>query len=247
MQTTCCIDVGLRNLSLCIMNSGFDILLWNVYDVFDTVEQYCKENVKSSGKQCNKKCSLKYEKDNQDIYTCKIHFPKTIKQTVKNKIVVKNIDKYLLQEIAVKFQNKIDEIYLANKDIFDNLSSIYIELQPKCNPKMLFISHILYGKFIQLFKEKNIIIRFVRATLKLKTYDGPELQCNLKGKYAQRKWYSIQYAKWFLEKYNKTTSLNFLQESKKKDDLSDSLNFAINIILGIDSKKFKHKNGNCLK
>lgn len=251
MITTCCIDVGLRNLSLCIMNSNYEILLWNIYDVFETCEKTCTAKMKND-KICNKKCSYKYNNiDNIESYSCKLHFPKNIKMTNKNKITLKKIDKYLLQEIAFKFISKIEEIYNTNIDIFKSLNSIYIELQPKCNPKMLFISHILYGKLIELFKHDNTIIRFIRATQKLKSYDGPPLVCNLKGKYAQRKWYSIQYAKWFLE--NKINSSEnekwypFFQDCKKKDDISDSLNFAVNILIGVCPSKLKHKNGNELK
>ncbi len=152
MITTCCIDVGLRNLSLCIMNSNYEILLWNIYDVFETCEKTCTAKMKND-KICNKKCSYKYNNtDNIESYSCKLHFPKNIKITNKNKITLKTIDKYLLQEIALKFISKIEEIYNTNIDIFKSLNSIYIELQPKCNPKMLFISHILYGKLIDVFK-----------------------------------------------------------------------------------------------
>ena len=48
MITTCCIDVGLRNLSLCIMNSNYEILLWDIYDVFESFERICTAKMKNN-------------------------------------------------------------------------------------------------------------------------------------------------------------------------------------------------------
>ena len=87
MITTCCIDVGLRNLSLCIMNSNYEILLWDIYDVFESFERICTAKMKNN-KICNKKCSYKYSNnENIELYSCKLHFPKNIKITNKNKII----------------------------------------------------------------------------------------------------------------------------------------------------------------
>ena len=115
---------------------------------------------------------------------------------------------------------------------------------------MVFISHILYGKYIQLYKD-IIPIRFVRASQKLRAYTGPEIKCTLKGKYAQRKWLSVQYTRWFLEnKFSKEQKEKWLLifESKTvKPDLSDTFLMSINSITGIPKKQLKHKNGNELK
>jgi hypothetical protein len=116
---------------------------------------------------------------------------------------------------------------------------------------MLFTSHVLYGKLVELYKDTDVTIRFVRASQKLKAYTGPEIKCALKGKYAQRKWLSIQYTKWFLEnKFSKEQKEKWLPvflAHKKADDLSDCALMAINSITGIPKKQLKHKNGNELK
>lgn len=242
MIVLCC-DPGLRNLSFCIMNSEYDILLWDTFNVLDGDDYHC-ESIFKNGKTCNRKCTMKYktqDKENVYTYTCKTHFPKEIAKTNLNDFKKKSIDDYLLQDIANTFINRLQEIYDQNP-VFKTLTSIFIELQPKCNPKSLFISHILYGKFVELYKD-TVPIRFVRASQKLKAYTGPRIECKLKGKYAQRKWLSIKYGEWFLE--NK-----FSQEQRDKwkptligklDDRYDTLLFAINAITGIPKKQITNK------
>jgi hypothetical protein len=119
------------------------------------------------------------------------------------------------------------------------------------NAKAVFISHLIYGKFIELYKDTNITIRFVRASQKLRAYTGPEIICKLKGKYAQRKWLSVQYTKWFLEnrfsKEQKEKWLPFFLSHTKQNDLSDTALMSINAITGIPKKQLKHNNGNELK
>ena len=42
-----CIDVGLRNLSICIMNSNYEILLWDVFNVLDSDDYHCQGKFKN--------------------------------------------------------------------------------------------------------------------------------------------------------------------------------------------------------
>lgn len=245
----CCIDVGLRNLAFNVMDSEYNILLWDIYNVLNNDEYYCKDLLKN-GKICNKKCNMKYEIKDEMNYCCKRHFPKNIKITKKNDFKIKKVDEYLLQDIAKAFIINIENIYNNNK-VFKILTHVYIELQPKCNSKMLFISHILYGKLVELYNKQNTIIRFVRASQKLKAYTGPIIECKLKGKYAQRKWLSIQYTRWFLQNkisINEKEKWLFFFDSKKiQADLADTFLMSINSITGIPNKHLKHKNGNDLK
>lgn len=234
---TLCIDIGLRNLSLCIMNSNFEILFWEVYNVLDSDNYRCPKLLKD-GKICDKKCSLKYQENNakEDVYTytCKIHFPKDIEITKNHRFHSKNINEYPLQEIAEIFLSKIQSIYDANLELFKNLDSINIELQMQTNKKAMFISHILYGKFIDLYKDNPKPIRFVRASQKLKIYDGPEISCPLKNEYAKRKWLGIEHMKWFLNNHfseeQRNQWISWLSKHTKQDDLCDSGLMAINAI-----------------
>lgn len=228
-----CIDIGIRNLSMCIMNNSYEILLWDVYNVLDSDDKKCSSLLKN-GNICNKKCSMKYTNENIEYFTCKTHFPKSIKANKNNNLKKKNIKNYTLQEIAETLISKIEDIYNINKNIFDKVKKIDIELQPRCNPKMVFISHILYGKMIELYKNSRIPIRFIRASEKLKAYKGPYIKCHLKNKYSQRKWLSIEYTKWFLEnKFSEEQKEKWgtvFESYSKKDDLCDSMLMCINAI-----------------
>lgn len=247
---TLCIDPGLRNLSMCIMNSNYEILLWDVYNILDNDDYKC-EGIFKNGKVCGRKCSMKYKYNDVLIYTCKTHFPKEIKKTKTNNFKKKSVDAYLLQDIAKTFIGRVQEIY--NKSaVFKELNNILIELQPKCNSKMVFVSHILYGKLVELYKDTPVTIKFVRASQKLRAYTGPEIQCTLKNKYAQRKWLSVQYTNWFLgNKFTKEQTGEWLPlfegKNVKADDMADTFLMAINSITGIPQKQLKHKNGNELK
>lgn len=249
---TLCVDPGLRHLSFCIMNSEYNILLWDTLNILDSDDYHC-ESLFKNGKVCNRKCTMKYKKEDNCvktlIYTCKTHFPKEINKTKLNNFKKKSVDEYLLQDIANTFINRLQEIYEENT-VFKTLTSILIELQPSCNKKMIFVSHILYGKFIELYKN-TIPIRFVRASQKLKAYTGPIIECKLKGAYAKRKWLSVQYGLWFLEnkfsKEQKEKWLPIFLTHSKKDDMSDCALMAINSITGIPKKQLRHKNGNEIK
>lgn len=232
-----CIDVGLRNLSICIMNSNYEILLWDVFNVLDSDDYHCQGKFKN-GKECGRKCTMKYIEQDVFLFTCATHFPKDITKTKANHFKKKSINEYPLQEIAKVVIQRINELYTLNNDIFKQLNVVFIELQPKLNPKAVFTSHILYGKLVELYKDTSVVIKFVRASQKLKAYTGPEIKCNLKGIYAQRKWLSIEYCKWFLE--NKFSSeqkekwLPLFLAHTKADDAADSFLMAIN---AINSKK----------
>jgi len=233
------------------MNSNYEILLWDLYNVLDSDDYQCQGNFKN-GKLCGRKCSMKYDiktnDQNETFFTCKSHFPKKFIKTKKNDFKKKNIDSYLLQDITKAFINKINEIYDENS-ILKEIDTILIELQPKINPKMCLVSHILFGKLVELFINSKTTVRFVRASNKLKAYTGDPIECKLKGKYAQRKYLSIKYGEWFLENVFTKEQRDIWKPTLtgKLDDRYDVLLMSINSITGIPKKQLKHKNGNELK
>lgn len=85
------IDIGLRNLAMCLMTASdkndlttYSIKLWNVFNTLDSDEYRC-EQLQKSGKICNKLCGFTYkDSSNQNIYCCKTHFPKDINITKTN-------------------------------------------------------------------------------------------------------------------------------------------------------------------
>ncbi len=251
------IDIGLRNLAMCCMSaentsnlSSYNIHLWDIYNTLDCDDHKC-EAIQKNGKICGKKCKFKYKLETTIIYSCKTHFPKTLNCNLKeHNFKKKVIDDYLLQDIAIKLLYKIQEIYEIQLSEL-NIKKIFIELQPKINRKMVFVSHIVYGKLVELYKDTSVPIRFVRASQKLKAYTGPNIECKLKGNYSQRKWLSIQYCKWFLENKFSTEQkekwLTFFESQSIKPDLSDTFLMSINGLYGIPKKQKFDKNGKCIK
>jgi hypothetical protein len=255
------IDVGLRNLAMCIMSAGdkhdistYKIHLWDTYNTLD-IDDYICNGIQKNGKVCGKKCGFKYLKDGNQNHCCKTHFPKELitgKQIDKKYIFKKKaVNDYLLQDIARIVLTRLQSIYDTNVDVFSQVSQVLIELQPKVNQKMKFTSHILYGKLVELYYNTSTTIRFVRAAQKLKAYTGPVIECNLKGSYAKRKWLSIQYSRWFLQqKFVKDECdkwLSHLDNSSKKDDMCDVILMAINGHYGIPKKQMTNKKGKCIK
>ncbi len=238
------IDIGLRNLAMCIMDSKdpkkMDTYKIHLWEVFNTLEEDC-ENYKCTGvfknnKECGRKCSMKFDDNGYVKYTCKAHFPKNIPVKPKNIVKVKKVDEYLLQDIARIVLEKVTDIYNNNIDIMKQVKKVIIELQPKVNNKMKLISHIIYGKFVEFFIDQPLTtIRFVRASQKLKAYKGPAIQCNLKGAYAKRKYLSIQYTSWFLaNQFNADQAVWTMRFNAhpKKDDLADTFLMAVNGVKG---------------
>lgn len=240
------IDVGIKNLSLCVMNyqnpndlTTYSIELWGVYDTLNTPDELCK-SLKKSGDICGKKCNYKHE----NAYSCKTHFPKSslpIKPC--NKFSQKKVKSYSFQDLAKNVISKITEIYTENAEIFANITKVFIELQPNCNQRMKFISHIIYGKFIDLYKEAKVDINFIRASkkLSLSKLQLPVIQCSLKSKYSRRKFLSIEYVKFLLEnkfsEEQKEKWLPFLLSHKKQDDFSDTYLYCVNVIINLSRTK----------
>ena len=95
------IDVGLRNLSMCIMDSSdkkdissYIIHFWDVCDTLNSDDYKCK-GVQKNGKICGRKCSLKYSENTSCSlnYSCKTHFPKSL-SVKKSNIFKKKEEKH---------------------------------------------------------------------------------------------------------------------------------------------------------
>jgi hypothetical protein len=208
------IDPGTKNLSLCVMDSNQKIQLWQVHNVLDA-ENVCS-GIKKSGDICGKKSGWKCS---EGFFFCKTHSPKKVTKVKKNKVA-----NYTLQDIATRTLEKINTVHSENTTLFDKIHTVLIELQPNCNRRMMFISHIIYSRLLSLLP--GIKLSFIRASQKLKAYTGPKIECKLKSKYSQRKYLSIQYAKFFLK--DDPENLKLLEDSSKADDLSDCFLMCIN-------------------
>lgn len=251
------IDVGVKNLAMCIIESNYNMLLWDVYNILDETEVKHCEILKKDGETCNKKCQFKYTKENEKdkvYYCCKKHFPKNMKIEKNNRVIDKKVGDYLLQDITQKILKNVREIYTNHEDIFTKVTNVCIELQPKVNQRMKFISHVIYTTFVDIYKNTQTPIRFIRASQNLQAYNGPPVECKLKTPYSKRKFLSVAYTKWYLQEGLLNTPFN--QEKKwldkltthsKKDDLCDVINANINVHKGLKSKQKRNKNNSEIK
>ena len=231
-QTVLGIDVGLRNLSLCIMsksNKGdYEILLWDNYNLLGNDPEICLGKTRT-GIACSKFASVFNPATKE--YFCKMHSKGV---HVKNVPKCKNVKTYLIQDIARIVLSKITEIHSENKVVFSSISKVFIENQPKINNKMKIVSTLILGKLTELL-DNSVAIRFISATNKLKignivcsdaSKDGTR---GPKG-YNNRKKLSVEYTRSFLKnnkvKDTETWSRHF-ENRKKLNDMADSLGFCI--------------------
>jgi len=119
--------------------------------------------------------------------------------------------------------------FLDSKPDFLKASHVLIEQQPTKNPLMKNISVMVHSYFIirgivdkEFTKSSIEKISFFSPKNKLKVYDGPEIICNLKSRYSQRKKIGIIQTKFFIQKFNLDDYKDLFENSKKKDDLADS-------------------------
>lgn len=238
------IDVGIKNLALCAMDASvpkdiktFKIMHWEVYNLLDDEAGSSKCcGTKKNGQTCGKKASVIVNSSGGTECLprlfCKTHVPKGV--SVKA-IKEKKVKDYTLQELAKIVIGETNQILGRNKELFEKASGVYVELQPKVNNKMKLISHILYGKLVEFYMGSKTIIRFVRASQKLKAYTGPVVECNLKGMYAKRKFLSVQYTWWFLKNVigDSTEWAQKFESHTKKDDLGDVFLMGINALKGV--------------
>ena len=224
MKSVLGIDIGLRNMSMCVITEDRQILLWDVYDILAEDTVLCDT--------CSR--NAKYIKDS--LTFCGTHF-KGDKKVKKNQVKKKKVKQYSLQEIASKVISRVNTILEDNKEIFDQLTSCILELQPAINPKMKFTSHILYGKLCDIFLDKSCSIKFERANQKLKKYTGDKGQY-IKNTYKNRKMKAIEYVNNILQGdclSNGADYVDYFSNIKKKDDASDALLIAFNCV---DLKKY---------
>jgi len=240
----CCIDVGLKNLAMCITTSEAsathaskkrgknkkmnectekgDILHWVVDNLLSADPEKCHGLLKS-GSPCTRNATYSLS----DSFYCKTHVPiegkpKKMKQTRVKDFNLQEIALFIIEYCNRLFETETFQMLKAQANV-----QILIELQPNCARKMMFVSNVLFTKFTEFFDGKSI--RFVRASQKLNVlYTGPELISTFKG-YKLRKWQSIQYTKWFLNQFKETEKwLAYLETVKKQDDLCDTFLMCLN-------------------
>ena len=123
-----------------------------------------------------------------------------------------------LKELVKAF----DELNLKNR----NILSVIVENQPSLkNPTMKSIQMMVYTYFLingvcnsdSTIKE----LEMINARNKLKVYNGPEIKCDITERYKRNKWLAVKYCDYMIQN-EKDEFIELFEESKKKDDLSDS-------------------------
>ena len=206
-------DIGIANMSLCIMeleNDKAKILKWNIINIVSDSNKCCKRL--KNGTRCNKIAHFR-EGDNLEKNYCSSH------KTVKCK-KIKHKEEDNLYELGCNLYDILDKDY---KDLLENCDRILIENQPVLkNPTIKSIQMILFSYFIR--KNKNILNTNPTNKLRLNEKKTNSVLKEAKNKYKAKKELSIEYAKIILKKTDVDVSiLRYFYNSKKKDDLADSL------------------------
>jgi len=228
------IDVGIKNLAYCIIEKipsdgqhNFKILDWNIINVLDEkLSNAPKCNNFLKNRICNKLATNLINVNDDKFYFCdkitcqksmKLKYPKIKAKKIK---IPTTKNTRLLELSSILFKKLLDI-----REKFIDIDEVIIENQPVLkNPTMKSIQILLYSYFIEHgFINPNSKINNIHlfsARNKLKLYDGPTIECEIKDKYKKRKFLSIEYTKYYLQ-INPDFKEFFLSH-KKQDDLADS-------------------------
>ena len=206
-------DVGIKNLSYCVLSPEGCIERWGIINL-NKDEQNCQVHLR---KECKKEATYLVKDDCEVNYCCTSHKGKFSKLK-KIKSNTNNIT-----EVSKKCIHALREMDLSN------IVHVLIENQPALkNPIMKSIQMIIYTFFLieSEFNDSTIKnIHMVNARNKLKVYKGPSVNCpytnEKKNKYKINKFLSIAYTKNMIEN-EKEEIQKIFHNSKKKDDLADA-------------------------
>lgn len=208
-------DVGIKNLAYCIINSDNVIIEdWGILNI--SCDPKCNHTLKND-KICDK-TAKKCTDDN--IFLCSSH----CKLKKYNEIKLKNVPKIKNPMLSLG-KNIVKE--LNSKKPFLDVDIVCIENQPALkNPTMKSVQMIIYSYFLinGVCSDKSIYdIQMINARNKLKVYNGPKIDCDIKDKYKKNKYLAVQYCEYMINnnKYIDDKFIKLYSESVKKDDLSD--------------------------
>jgi len=204
-------DVGIKNLAYCQLDSeDKSILDWGILNI--SVDPPCQHEIKGKCCECSAKKMVKDTGFRLCNSHCKLKYYKDLK--LKNMPKLKNP----MFDLGKSIIKTLDE-----KKNFLESEIVIIENQPALkNPTMKSVQMIVYSYF--LMKENIKDIQMINARNKLKAYTGPKVECDIKETYKRNKYLAIQYTRYMLYQ-NPKISYDYhklFEESKKKDDLSDS-------------------------
>ena len=233
METVISWDIGLKNLSYCILGNNsedepltkhnFSVIDWDLIDLYpeDKEEVFKCIGLTKKKTVCGKKASYICK----DEYYCKTHSLKDRKEIKKKKKIKRKPFEY-----ALRIKNELDKRPELHK-----VNTVLIENQPALmNPIMKTVQMIIFSYFSFKHSEENpIIVKNINAKMKEKLPDKDlewkeskyckhylERIEKVKNKYSRRKLLCLEYAKLCLE--TAPGLQDFLETHKKQDDLTDS-------------------------
>ena len=202
-------DIGIKNLCYCTLNSDRKIVDWKILNISNDVPCcHLLRNKTECGKGATHICG--------DKYLCNTHSKHKSYGKVK------------------KFKNKKNSLFYIGQNLIQQLSQIdvtdvtdvIVENQPSLkNPTMKSIQMIVYSYFLMngvCNRDSKIErLEMINARNKLKVYKGEPVECDIKDTYKRNKWLAVEYCKRMIVD-EKQEYIDLYNESKKKDDLSDS-------------------------
>ena len=209
-------DVGIKNLAYCLIDSDDgSIDDWGILNI--SVDPVCDHQMKH--RPCDK--TAKKMIKNTEFKLCPAHCKIKEYKDLKMRNVPKLENPML--SLGKRIVKKLDD-----KENFSQVDIVCIENQPALkNPTMKSVQMILYSYFLiegitTLKTMKDILM--INARNKLKVYSGPKIECDIKDKYKRNKFLAIKYCEYMIHENPHINECyhQLYDESKKKDDLSDS-------------------------
>jgi hypothetical protein len=227
-------DVGIKNLSYCILtrnNDQYKIHNWGIINLTeDIIKEKNETDIDNDFLINYKKMKIQDLKNYMNTYgleTNKIRKDLIIsceEFLKKNKVLKLNKCKTMsLSDIG-----KVLYLHLDKYPYFNQVDYIVIENQPVLkNPTMKSIQIMIFSYFLMknfVNNDNNVVseIKLISARNKLKIYNGPDItnQFQIKNKYALTKKLAIEYCKYMIK--HDQENYNFFINHTKKDDLADS-------------------------
>jgi len=205
-------DIGIKNLAYCLLcKDTQEIKDWGIINI--SCDDNC-QYINTKGIACDKSAKHQTTWFENEIHLCPSH-TKLKKYTPPLKKKFKKIKtNNSIYNIGRKMIEKLDELF---SDI--ELNEIIVENQPSLkNPTMKSIQMMVYTYF--LINNENANLEMINARNKLKVYNGPKIDCEIKDKYKKNKYLAIKYCHHMI-KENEDKFIQLYNESKKKDDLAD--------------------------
>jgi len=249
------IDVGIRNLAICVVNTGTGkskdtdkIEFWRVINLLqeedDTIASKCKankcESVNKNGKACAFSAKFKVGGNEADkVKVCKKHLASVSSNSGSDsKVAVtpiadpkakkKKVKALDIQKLCEMLCSTLIKISLEEYNLF-GADHVIIELQPKLNPKMKNLSNMMYACFIikGVLGGNTKKVLYVNAKHKLRTgYSGPFIDTqHLKGKYAKTKYTGRKQCEWYLEQDSLVQKEQVEDEYKSEPTSTTNLDF----------------------